>query len=373
MRVTFILPCYAWTPSGGVKVVYEYANCLTRRGHQVTVVQPLRLAQIDRGRPSILQRTRRHLRRQLFAARGWLGRPRLQWQEVDPRVNTHFVPTLHHKNIPDADVVFATSWHTVNPVLRWPASKGEKCYLIQGYEVWQGPEELVNDTWRCPMHKIVVSKWLLDKGIELGCDDVTYIPIAINHDLYRLTRPIEGRTQRVVMMYSCEHVKGSLHGIEALRIAKESVPGLKAVFFSATRRRAVVPSWVEYYENPPQDFIIENVLGASSVFISPSLCEGWGLPATEAAACGCAIVSTDNGGAREYVHHGITGLLSPVGDPVSLAHNLCTVLKDDALRIRLAKAGHRVVSELSWERSTDRLETFMQRLFPVGAEYALLD
>ena len=38
MRITFVLPKYKRQPIGGYRVIYEYANRLTARGHQLTVL-----------------------------------------------------------------------------------------------------------------------------------------------------------------------------------------------------------------------------------------------------------------------------------------------------------------------------------------------
>jgi hypothetical protein len=40
MRITFILPMFLASPSGGFRIVYEYANRLQQRGHRVTLVHP---------------------------------------------------------------------------------------------------------------------------------------------------------------------------------------------------------------------------------------------------------------------------------------------------------------------------------------------
>jgi glycosyltransferase involved in cell wall biosynthesis len=106
--------------------------------------------------------------------------------------------------------------------------------------------------------------------------------------------------------------------------------------------------------------LIEKVYNDSSIFLSPSCSEGFGLPAAEAAACGCAVVATQNGGIQEYLEHGVTGLLSPPKDPETLAENLCLLLGNEDLRVRLAKACNTVVAGLSWERSTDLLEEFIE-------------
>jgi glycosyltransferase involved in cell wall biosynthesis len=46
----------------------------------------------------------------------------------------------------------------------------------------------------------------------------------------------------------------------------------------------------------------------------------------------------------------------PPRHPEALADNILRLLKDDDLRIRLAKAGYERIQEFTWERSTDLLE-----------------
>jgi len=358
MRITFLLPGYMLWPSGGVRVVYEYANRLVSRGHQTRVVHPLQLKYAPTERPTV----RTVLRRKFHLMLARTTRPSLGWLPIDDGVESLFVPTSDSRYIPDSDAIFATSWHTVRSVLECSSEKGEKCYLIQHYEVWQGRKDLVDETWRAPLHKVVIAKWLMEKGKELGCRDITYVPNAINHEIYRLTRPIKNRQRRVAMMFSTEQFKGSRDGIAALEIARRRFPDLRAVFFSTSRRQSWVPEWVEYHRNPPQQFIVNEIFGQSSIFLSPSLSEGWGLPPAEAAACGCAVVSTDNGGVREFLEHGVTGLLSQPGDCESLAKNICLLLSDENLRVRLAEASRGFVSRLNWDNSVDLLENFIAQV-----------
>lgn len=356
MRVTFLMPCYPRGPMGGFRVVYEYANMLAGRGHEVAVVHPRHL------RYAVLPERLTLRNRLLMARRSITERmktPSVEWQPIDKRVRLLFVANSDPCHIPDGDALFATSWHTVRSVLESPREKGEKCYLIQGYETWDGHKELVDATWRSNLRKVVIAKWLVALGKELGCADLTYIPNAIDNDRYRLTRPIEGRSRQVAMLFSSTPIKGSAEGIEALRIARERYPDLKAVFFGTSRHQSWIPEWVTYHRDPPQDFIVNEIYNKSCVFLAPSWTEGSPLPPAEAARCGCAIAATDIGGFREYIQHGVTGLLSPCKDPQALAENLCLLLEDEDLRVRLAKACHGVISSLNWESSTDLLERFL--------------
>jgi glycosyltransferase involved in cell wall biosynthesis len=222
-----------------------------------------------------------------------------------------------------------------------------------------GPKDLLDQTWRSPLHKVVISKWLLSIGKELGVTDLAYIPNAIDHDHYRLTTPMENRKKQVAMIFSHVPFKGSKDGIAAIEMAKKKHRDLDVVFFGTGRHAGWIPKWIPYYRNPPQDFIVDEIYNKSRVFLSPSLSEGFALPPAEAACCGCAIVATDSGGIADFVEDGITGLLSPPADPKALGENLCRVLDDEQLRVRLAEAAARQLMTFTWKKNAQLMETFI--------------
>jgi glycosyltransferase involved in cell wall biosynthesis len=355
MRITFLMPGYMWGPSGGYRVVYEYANQLVARGHQVAVVHPRHLHFTPLAQPTLRQRLRK-IRLTLLEL---VSRPTINWHAIDKRVRLLYVPSATERYIPDGDALFATAWNTARPVSECSPAKGEKCYLIQHYETWMGPQALVDETWRMPLRKIVIAQWLLDLGKTLGAHSMTYIPNGIDHKRYRLTQSIEGRPRQVVMM--CSHVgfKRSRDGIAALQVAKSQFPDLRVVLFGNSYRPSWVPEWMTYEQDPPQDHIVEQLYNGSSIMLSPSQAEGFPLPPAEGAACGCAVVATDIGGHREYLESGVTGLLSAPEDPKALADNLCALLGDDELRVRLAQSVNQFIKQFTWERSTDLMEDFV--------------
>lgn len=340
---------------GGFKVVYEYANQFAARGHEVTIVHPRGVKFGPQAQLNWYEKLRD------FKAGLMVGNatPVINWQKIDPRVKLIFVPDSHVSHIPDGDAIFATAWNTVPSVLHYPDSKGEKFYLIQHYETFMGPKEDVDNTWRAPLHKVVISKWLLSVAKELGVEDVAYIPNAIDHEQYRIVKPVDNRPKQVAMLFSNVPFKGSPDGIAALEIAKRRHPDLSAVFFGTGRAAKWIPKWIQYHRNPAQDFIVQEIYNASQVFVSPSLSEGFALPPAEAACCGCAVVATNSGGIADFIDHEDTGLLSQPKDPETLGQNLCRVLEDPQLRIKLAEAAGRRLSAFTWQRSADRLEAFI--------------
>lgn len=359
MTITFILPGYPWKPIGGFRVVYEYANHLVARGHEVRVVHPRRLPNWSSPPPPNLYRW---LRRKAGQLRDLVLTPSVRWQPIDRRVQMLYVPELTARYVPNADAVFATWWATAELVLEYPSNKGQKFYLIQHYEVWGGPKERVDATWRAPLHKVVIAKWLYEKGLELGVSpmEMCHIPNGIDHSRFKLLEPIESRSPyKIAMMYSDAVWKGATDGLKALQIVKDKFPQIQAILFGVGPRPKRLPRWIEYIHNPQQDVLVRQIYNGCAVYLCPSWTEGWHLPPAEAMACGCAVVSTDIGGVHDYAEHGKTALLSLPKDPEALAENLLRVLEDDNLRVQLAKAGYGRIQEFTWERSTDLLEQFL--------------
>jgi glycosyltransferase involved in cell wall biosynthesis len=264
--------------------------------------------------------------------------------------------------VPDGDAVFATGWPTAGYVAEYPASKGQKFYLVQDFAPWLAPQDRLEATWRQPFQKVTDSRWLYEKvcSAEGGHRNTVNIPIGIDHQRFRLTADIGRRPKGASMFYGSAAYKKPEDGISALQIAKQRHPDMAVTVFGQARNKPKrLPSWAAYQGNVPEQSLVA-IYNSSSIFLCSSVAEGFALPPAEAMACGCAVVSTDCGGNREYAEHGVTALLSPPGDPEALAKNLLRVLQDDDLRIRLALEGHRRIQAFTWERSTNLLEEFIE-------------
>lgn len=81
------------------------------------------------------------------------------------------------------------------------------------------------------------------------------------------------------------------------------------------------------------------VLAQASIVCLPSYREGMPKALLEAAAAGCAVVTTDVIGCREAVVPGVTGDLVPVMDADALARCLLALINDAPRRARYAQAG----------------------------------
>ncbi|MGA8217852.1 MAG: glycosyltransferase family 1 protein [Solirubrobacterales bacterium] len=96
--------------------------------------------------------------------------------------------------------------------------------------------------------------------------------------------------------------------------------------------------------------------GAFAVAI-PSLAEGFGLPAVEAAACGAPTVLSDIPAHRETL--GDAALYFRPKDAPALARVLGTLVDDPALRDSLGRREQRAVAGLTWEAAASSLGELM--------------
>lgn len=76
------------------------------------------------------------------------------------------------------------------------------------------------------------------------------------------------------------------------------------------------------------------ILSIADLFVLPSESESFGLAALEAMACAVPVISTNTGGLPEVNRHGVTGMMSDVGDTTDMAKNAVFLLSDEK---RLAK------------------------------------
>jgi glycogen synthase len=93
---------------------------------------------------------------------------------------------------------------------------------------------------------------------------------------------------------------------------------------------------------------------AADIFVLPSLFEPFGLVLMEAMAAGLPIVASRVGGIPEVVAEGENALLCPPNDSAALAGALDRLVRDAALRTRLARAGADRVRQFSWDRILPR-------------------
>ncbi|MBL9191806.1 MAG: glycosyltransferase family 4 protein [Opitutaceae bacterium] len=348
MKVTFVLPGGAGEPAGGSRMVLRYANALAAAGWSPAVVMPADTGEASPGR--------RFLRR----GRYWLWRGTgayrpTAWMPLHPGVRIDWVPDLEPHRAVHGDAVVATSVRTAEAVAGWPATAGRKLYFVQGYETWDYPPARVEASWRLPLAKMAVSRWLCELIAAAGAS-AAHLPNGLDADAFGVDRPgAEREPGRVLWPHHWLAQKGSGDVTAAL----SGVPGLQLAAFGTAAPSRDWPAELVYWRNPSQ-VRLRALYNEAAIMIAPSHAEGWGLPACEALQCGCALVATDIGGHREFLRDGHNALLYPAGDRTALRATVERLKSDASMRLRLAQAGVEDMASRRLATSVETLKTLLR-------------
>lgn len=91
------------------------------------------------------------------------------------------------------------------------------------------------------------------------------------------------------------------------------------------------------------------LMAEASVFVFPSLAEGFGLPVLEAMACGAPVVTSNRSSLPEVA--GSAAELCDPTDHASIGQAIGKVLRDPDLAADLRRLGVKRAKEFSWDRT----------------------
>ena len=348
LRVTFVLPGASAVPTGGARMVFRYANELVKSGWVVQVVMPAG-GETSSGWRLIKDR-RSFIWRKLTGT--WTPN---RWMDIDPRITLTWVRNLSPQWAPVGDVVVATAVQTAEAVAAWSSRAGRKYYFVQGYETWDWPVARVEDSWRLPMQKIAVSKWLCGL-IEDAGGKAFYLPNGVDDAAFGLDNPPEQRVaDSLIWPYHRNVNKGGADVRGAISLLVETKRALQVTAYGLTEGPKKLPITVTYWRNPLQKNI-RKLYNSSAIAVAPSYSEGWGLPACEALQCGCALAASDVGGHREFLRDGHNALLHQPGDVKTLYHNIYRLISDSNLRMGLVRQGLLDMAQLRFAPMVERLK-----------------
>jgi glycosyltransferase involved in cell wall biosynthesis len=105
------------------------------------------------------------------------------------------------------------------------------------------------------------------------------------------------------------------------------------------------------------DEVLAGLYGSATAVVVPSLAEGFGLPAVEAAASGAPVVLSDIPAHRETL--GDAALFFPPQDAGALAALLERLLETDWLRRSLGERSRKQVARYSWDAAAEVVQTLL--------------
>ncbi len=365
--IIFVLPEVNSGPApGGYRVVYEIARRLGRDGFTTGIlyistdisenfVQPFRRRLVNRYLPTFSigpiqiydpSTQRRQMEDSLLSAVA----------SKENFENVHLILSSY-VDVVRTRKIFATHFTTAFYVDRYRGD-AEKFYLVEHSEddpsfsgVLSG---VARQSYSLPLKKVVTNKNMYRR---FQADNPRFLELGFASDFYKLTNAIADRRKSVLLPLFRNESKGAVYGLEAMRLLKADMPGVEILSYGDWPETKV-PPYVNFhfgpssekYDSGPRNEILLRLYNTASVFVLPSLVEGFSLPTLEAMHCGCAVVVTDNGGVNEYIEDGANGIVVPVCNPVALKNGVYFLLTNSQERLEMAQRGRKTASKFSLEK-----------------------
>jgi len=206
---------------------------------------------------------------------------------------------------------------------------------------------------------------LIRKGFARA-ENITTIPMGVSHafrpevcthgfmERHSLTRPfilnvgvLEPRKNHVLLVELLKRLRESGEEVDLVMIGREGWRWVNPV--DRPEYEALRP-YVHIFQDVPESELVE-FYGRASVFVYPSLYEGFGLPMVEAMACGTPVVASDTSSLPE-IGQGAALYASP-RNAAGFAAHVMRLLHDAELRSHMAAAGVERARQFSWRRTAE--------------------
>lgn len=334
MKISFLLNFPSRHPFGGYKVIFTYANYLSQKGHVVTLVYQCDNAFANYKMP--------HMARYILSIIESKMGPK--WFSLDNRIKRIVLNSFNTENFPDGDVVVATAVDTAGKVKSLPKNKGSKIYFIQHFEDWVIDKRDVLKTYQYGMTNIVIAKWLKEIVDKEADKPSVFIPNGISSEVFNVSIDVEKRNPYTIsVLYHSSEWKGSNDALETLRRVKQLCPQLKVEMFGVPSPPENLESWIHYTQGASQNQL-HDIYNKTAIYLCTSLSEGFGLTGAESMFCGCALVTTDTLGVREYTNENNSMICRP-RDINALVSSVETLFKNNTRRIEMAKLGNKEIMD----------------------------
>jgi glycosyltransferase involved in cell wall biosynthesis len=144
------------------------------------------------------------------------------------------------------------------------------------------------------------------------------------------------------------------------------------VYYGSKRKHKGTPTIVTAAKSLKMNGLSLSTLGATQEELAQHICsgrifasacwhEGFNFCPLEAMACGVPVVMTDDGGSREYAHHGENALVVPPQDEVAFAQALAQLHKDQDLRLKFIERGLETAYKYNWDDITVELADIIEQ------------
>lgn len=271
---------------------------------------------------------------------------------------TPVIATVHHPITRDRQLALdaAPNWKHRLLTRRWYSFLGMQRKVVQQLK-----------------HIVTVSEQSrgdIAEAFDRPAQGIDLIYCGIDTDTFKPQPHVERKPFRIMTTASADQpLKGLRFLLEAIAALKPDYPELELLVVGKLKeggqtekelKQLKLGDSVKFVSGISTENLVEYYCEAA-IAVSPSLYEGFGLPAGEAMSCGCAVISSDGGALPEVV--GNAGLIVKAGDSDALAGALKEFLDSPQKRTYYGELGRaRILDTFSWTVTAGQFIQFYRQV-----------
>ncbi len=196
--------------------------------------------------------------------------------------------------------------------------------------------------------------------IQSPQDKITVIPLGIDHSEFFLDKKMR-RKQNVILYVGSEAKRKNLIVLlKAVALVVQEIPDIQLVKIGKAQDTAMHQqlqetasmlnitkniTWKEYVDSLREEY------NQATLFVFPSLYEGFGFPVLEAMACGCPVITSDKTSLPEIA--GDAAVYFDGQNEKELAKKIILLLKTKSLQQKMAKKGINQAKKFTWKQCAE--------------------
>jgi glycosyltransferase involved in cell wall biosynthesis len=212
----------------------------------------------------------------------------------------------------------------------------------------------------------------VSRAFRIPSQRIHVVHNGIDSDTFRPLPGVEREPGHILYVGNTEdRNKGGRYLFEALRLLRDDVKFHLTLVDQKKYNLKLAPRLVRQYDLHSRVTFagrvsteqLVHLYNRAQIVVSPSLYEGFGLPAAEAMACEAPVIATTAPAFPEVIDHGQTGWLVPPASAQALADAIKMLMADPGLCARLGKAGRQAIRQrFQWRRAAQETLDVYERL-----------
>lgn len=273
-----------------------------------------------------------------------------EWIDCDFPVE--IIPRYDEKWIKDADITFFRSPHLACDVGGWSKKTGNKAMRVSTIHLLKNPLDIPESVFLIASSTMVYEKL----KILYPRHKIFRVANGVNCEFFSYENRFYEKPQSIGMIFyggkNAGH-KGVEIGLDIFKRIKSEYPHLHFLI-AGLKNPGNLPGYVEFIKGEKSSDMLEFYQN-TDIFIFPSLEDAFPNPPMEAMACGCAVVTTDVGGIRDFATDESAIICQP-GNLQQMLNAIKTLIENPEKWRNIAQNGRKKIKQFDYSNQAKILE-----------------